>query len=57
MRFVDEELDKRKNDWKINDRWAWFVGDQRQKLKLTTKPEPYTLERTFNRLQRQVLQP
>ena len=54
MRFVDEEPDKRKNDWKLNDRWSWFVGDQRQKLKLTTKPEPYTLERTFNWLQRQV---
>ena len=54
VRFVDEEPDKRKNDWKLNDRWAWFIGDQRQKLKLTTKPEPYTLERTFNWLQRQV---
>lgn len=54
VRFVDEEPDKRKNDWKLNDRWSWFVGDQRQKLKLTTKPEPYTLERTFNWLQRQV---
>lgn len=54
VRFVDEEPDKRKNDWKLNDRWAWFIGDQRQKLKLTTKPEPYTLERTLNWLQHQV---
>ena len=22
---VDEEPDKRKNDWKLNDRWAWFI--------------------------------
>ena len=35
VRFVDEEPDKRKNDWKLNDRWAWFIGDNRQSLKLT----------------------
>ena len=34
VRFVDEEPDKRKNDWKLNDRWAWFIGDNRQSLKL-----------------------
>ena len=26
VRFVDEEPDKRKNDWKLNERWAWFIG-------------------------------
>ena len=54
VRFVDEEPDKRKNDWKLNDRWAWFIGDNKQSLKLTTKPEPYTLERTLRWVQRQV---
>ena len=54
MEFVDEEPDKRKNDWKLNDRWAWFIGDNRQSLKLTTKPEPYTLDRTLRWVQRQV---
>ena len=54
VRFVDEEADKRKNDWKLNDRWAWFIGDNRQSLKLTTKPEPYTLDRTLRWVQRQV---
>ena len=54
MRFVDEEPDKRKNEWKLNDRWAWFIGDNRQSLKLTTKPEPYTLDRTLRWVQRQV---
>ena len=44
VRFVDEEPDKRKNDWKLNDRWAWFIGDNRQSLKLTTKPEPFADE-------------
>ena len=54
VRFVDEEPDKRKSDWKLNDRWAWFIGDKRQSLKLTTKPEPYTLSRTLNWIARQV---
>ena len=54
VRFVDEEPDKRKNDWKLNDRWAWFIGDNRQSLKLTTKPEPYTLDRTLRWVQRHV---
>ena len=45
VRFVDEEPDKRKNDWKLNDRWGWFIGDNRQSLKLTTKPEPYPVGR------------
>ena len=31
VRFVDEEPDKRKSDWKLNDRWAWFIGDKRQR--------------------------
>ncbi len=39
---------------KLNDRWAWFIGDNRQSLKLTTKPEPYTLDRTLRWVQRQV---
>ena len=33
---------------------AWFIGDNRQSLKLTTKPEPYTLDRTLRWVQRQV---
>ena len=54
VRFVDEEPDKRKSEWKLNDRWSWFIGDKRESLKLTTKPEPYTLDRTLLWVQRQV---
>jgi len=54
IRFADKEPDKRKSDWKTNVRWAWFIGEGRPPIKLTTKPEPYTLERTLNWLQRQV---
>ena len=51
---MDREPDKRKTDWKTNDRWAWFIGEGRPPLRLTTKPEPYTLERTLRWVERQV---
>ena len=54
LRFVDIEDDKRREDWKLNDRWAWFIGKGREPLKLTTQPEPYTLSRTLNWIARQV---
>ena len=54
IRFVDMEEDKRREDWKLNDRWAWFIGKGREPLKLTTQPEPYTLSRTLNCIARQV---
>lgn len=54
IRFVDMEKDKRREDWKLNDCWAWFIGKGREPLKLTTQPEPYTLSRTLNWIARQV---
>ena len=54
MRFVDREDGKKRTDWQVNDRWAWFIGSDRGRLKLTTKPEPYTLERTLSWIARQV---
>ena len=54
LRFVDIEEDKRREDWKLNDRWAWFIGKGREPLKRTTQPEPYTLSRTLNWIARQV---
>ncbi len=54
IRFADKEANKRKSDWKTNARWSWFIGEERPPVKLTTKPEPYTLQRTLNWLQRQV---
>jgi phage replication initiation protein len=38
----------------MNEEWAWFIGHNREKLKLTTKPEPYSFQRTLNRLSHQV---
>ena len=54
IRFVDKEVDKKRSDWKLSVRWAWFIGENREPLKLTTKPEPYTLDRTLRWIQRQV---
>lgn len=54
IRFADKEVHKKRSDWKLNDRWACFIGNGRPPLKLTTKPEPYTLERTLRWIGRQV---
>lgn len=34
--------------------WAWFIGENREPIRLTTKPEPYTLQKALHWLQRQV---
>ncbi|CZR80175.1 Replication initiation factor [Clostridioides difficile] len=54
IKFVDKEACKSQNQWKLNDRWSWFIGKDRPPLKLTTQPEPYTLERTMSWIARQV---
>lgn len=54
IRFIDRDDTKRRADWKMNIRWACFIGENRGKLKLTTAPEPYTLDRTMNWIARQV---
>jgi len=54
IRFADKEENKRRSDWKTNDRWEIFMGKNRGELRLTTKPEPYTFERTLNWLRHQV---
>lgn len=52
--FVDAEEDKPKSEWKVNEDWAWFIGEYREALRLTTQPEPFTLERALRWLHRQV---
>ena len=54
IRFADKEVEKRRSEWKTNEKWAYFIGSDRGRLKLTTKPEPYTLTRTLNWISRQV---
>lgn len=52
--FVDAEEDKPKSEWKVNEDWAWFIGEYREALRLTTQPEPFTLEKALRWLHRQV---
>jgi len=54
IRFVDREENKPKSQWKINPDWALFIGENRESIQLTTQPEPYTLQKALNWLQRQV---
>ena len=54
VRFVDRDNAKPRSDWRINEEWAWFIGEHRGSLKLTTKPEPYSFERTLHWLSHQV---
>lgn len=54
IRFVDKDETKRRSQWETSKDWAWFLGEDRGALRLTTKPEPYTYERTFNWLRHQV---
>ena len=54
VRFVDREDNKPKSKWKMSEEWKWFIGEHREPIRLTTKPEPYTLQRALHWLQRQV---
>ena len=40
VRFVDREDDKPKSQWKMNEDWAWFVGDNREPIRLTMLHPP-----------------
>lgn len=56
VRFVDAKPGIDRYEWKANIKWAYFIGEHRNALKLTTKPEPYTFERSLNWLHHQVAQ-
>lgn len=54
MRFVDAEEGKRRSKWKMNEEWKVFIGEGREKIKLTTAPEPYTFDKTLRWITKQV---
>ena len=54
VRFVDRDSRKPPEDWPLNHMWSVFIGEHRDRLKLTTDPEPYSLEKTLNWLSHQV---
>lgn len=54
LRFVDRDATKPRSEWKTNEEWNWFLGENRGSMKLTTKLEPYTFWRTLKWLAHQV---
>ncbi|MGX8833081.1 MobT family relaxase [Amedibacillus sp. YH-ame6] len=54
IRFADKDESKERSDWETSASWQWFLGTDRGRLRLTTKPEPYTYQRTLHWLNRQV---
>lgn len=46
IRFLDKEDGKKRESWKINADWLAFIGMEGRKLKLTSIPEPYTLDKS-----------
>ena len=54
MRFLKRDDTLPKRSWELDEDWEWFIGKNREKIRLTTQPEPYTLERALNWVQRQV---
>lgn len=55
IRFVDKDEEKRRSSWKMNKEWQRFLDlGVNRKISLTTKPEPYTFEKSLRWLARQV---
>lgn len=48
----DPKIDRR--SWDVDEAWQRFIGEETREIRLTDKPEPYTLERTLNWIVRQV---
>ncbi|GEQ49665.1 MobT family relaxase [Tetragenococcus koreensis] len=55
IRFVDKDSNQRRSQWRINENWAYFLGENQRSIRLTSQPEPYTFDRTLNWLARQVM--
>ena len=53
--FLDEDEKKDIDEWQVNPMWDWFIGDIREGLRLTMKPEPYDIKRTENWVRTQVM--
>lgn len=55
MRIVDSDPTKTREYWKNSREWEIFIGDFREKMKLATRPKPFTWERSMNWLSTQVM--
>src|SRR5699024_6232628 len=45
---------KARASWPLDDLWANFIGKYGEKLRLTTEPEPFSIKRTYNWIEKQV---
>lgn len=54
VKFLKPEKNDERLEWELDDDWKRFIGEVDRALKLTDKPEPYTLERTLKWIRRQV---
>ena len=54
MSYRTSEDGRKLKDCRLDSRWQIFLGIGRDKLRLTTKPEPVTLERTWKWIKKQV---
>jgi len=55
MCFYQKDETLHPDEWPLNPRWQWFMGNGREKMRLTVKPEPYTIEKTRRWIQNQVI--
>ena len=54
IRFLEPGKGTKQN-WKLDGDWQLFIGLEQRKIKLTMKPEPYTIEKTYNWINKQVM--
>lgn len=52
--FLKPDLKLDRRSWEMDEAWQRFIGEETREIRLTDKPEPYTLERTLNWIVRQV---
>lgn len=55
VRFVDKDKKKRRSEWKLNSEWKRFIGKENGEIRLTMEPEPYTIEKTYRWIDKQVI--
>lgn len=55
MRMIDAVEGKEHAKCPVNKKWEHFVGEEREKVKLTMAPEPYSIDRTLRWLGKQVM--
>lgn len=54
VRFLEMDEEKDITEWELDKDWELFIGEHRNRLKLTNRPEPYNIDSTANWLTHQV---